>query len=335
VEHHFKTVGQRLRMGIKKITGDPVRGPFYFDCLGNPWIRKRALGVIAGSGVGKTTIALDIFKHMILNNLDNDDIFVFFSLEMPEEDIIERWINLVGEDSGLADRLYVIANEDDDGEPRIINLQKMYWYCKDIMKSTGKKIASVALDHAGILNNTIDITKKPSFEAEGELNGGRGNIRALALSNIYKQFKPLSKMLDTFLVVLTQTTKDKGQGDVFPGIDGAYGSAQYEWGMDYIMTLKQPLMRVQKETSLSILAWRYVKIREKSKEDKVGTYDERVLHFDIETGSLRPLDGNELAEFTEMEQKAVQARKNAEKGVSSSYLNSPNLRSLSKLLKKA
>lgn len=334
VENHFKTVGQKLKMGVRKRVGDPVRGPFYFDCLGNPWVKKRLLGLLAGPGVGKTTVALNIFKHMIENSPDNDDVFVFFSLEMPEAEIIERWVNLVGEESELVDRLYVIANEDDEGEPRLINLQKIYWYCKDIIKSTGKKVASVAIDHIGILNNTIDITRKPTFEAEGEMNGGRGNIRALSMGRICTQVKVLAKMLDTFFIVLTQTTKEKGQGDIPIDKDGAYGAAQYEWIMDYIITVWQPLMRVQNETDLRVLGWRYVKIREVHKDDKVMHYENKLLFYELGSGNLRALTGNELAEFTNMDEKARIARKNAEKRVADSYTNSPSLKNLNKLLKK-
>lgn len=333
-KNHFMTVGQKLKTKTKVFLPDPVNGPEFFDCLEGSWRRKQVLGLIAGSGVGKTSVALVIFKHMIENNPDNDDVFVFFSLEMPEEEIIERWIALVGEDSDLADRLYVIGNEDEEGEPRSIGLQQIVWYCEDIKKSTGKNIASVAVDHIGIINNVIDTRKKPTFGAKGELDGGWGDEKALSMPSLCKAVKPLAKMLDTFLIVLTQTTKSKGAGDTPIDKDGAFGTASYEWMMDYIITLWQPLMRVHKDTELRPLAWMYAKIRKKHKNDRITTHEQMLLNYDQEVGELRPLEGSERAEFDKMLPLANEARKAAERKEVNGYKNSPSIKKLKLLMSK-
>jgi hypothetical protein len=326
----FKTVGEKLKAGIKSLKGERVNGPVFFDCLYNGWRKSQVLGMIAGSGVGKTSAALKVFYDMIKNN-DDDDVFVFFSLEMPEHEIEERWINLVGKNTKLANRLFVIGNEDEEGEPRNISLQDIYFFCEKIKKETGKNIKSVVIDHIGIINNVIDIEVEPSFNAEGDVDGGRGSRRALSLPNLMKAMKPLAKMLDTFLIVLTQTTKTKGGGDVPIDKDGAFGSAAYEWMMDYILTLWQPLMRVQQETDMRILAWQYAKIRSKNKRDPIQSHQMCLLHYDLDSGDLRPITGEEHAEFERLLPAANEARKAAEKKESNAYTRGPSLKDLEKL----
>jgi hypothetical protein len=329
-EIKFKTVGEKLKSGRTTLKGEKVHGPDFFDCLKHGWRTSQVLGLIAGSGVGKTSAALKIFYDMISNN-DDDDVFVFFSLEMPEYEVEERWVNLVGENTELADRLFVIGNEDEAGEPRNISLQDIYFYCEDIKKQTGKKIKSVVIDHIGIINNVIDINVEPSFQAEGDTDGGRGSRRALSLPNMCKAMKPLAKMLDTFLIVLTQTTKSKGGGDTALDKDGAFGSASYEWMMDYIITMWQPLMRVYKDTEIRILAWQYAKIRNKHRDDRVVTHQQCLLSYDMDTGDLRSITGEEHAEFERLLPAANEARKASEKKESNSYTRGPSIKDLEKL----
>lgn len=331
IKSEFKTVGEKLKTPRESQRGQKVHGPEFFDCLYKGWRKGQVLGLIAGSGVGKTSVALKIFKDMIENNPDNDDIFIFFSLEMPEYEIEERWVNLVGKDSPLANRLYVIGNEDEKGEPRNITLQDIYWFCSDIRKNSGKNIGSVVIDHIGIVNPMINLKKEPTFQAEGDLEGGYGSNRALSMPSLCKATKTLAKTLDTFLVVLTQTTKSKGAGDTPLDKDGAFGTASYEWMMDYIITCWQPLMRIHKDTDLRVLAWQYAKIRGKHKKDQVTTHEQCLLHYDMDTGDLRPTSGEEYEEFKQLLPVANEARKAAEKRESNSYSRGPSIKDLKKL----
>lgn len=330
-KNKFKTVGEKKREGRTIIAGQLVNGPAEFDCLMNKWRKGQVFGLIAGSGVGKTTVALKIFRDMIVNNPDNDDVYIFYSLEMPEHEIEERWEALVGADSPLANRLYVIGNEDENGEPRNITLQDIYFFCQDIKKNTGKDIGSLIIDHIGLINPVIDLKKKPTFGAEGDLEGGYGMTRTLSMSSICKALKMLAKQLNTFLIPLTQTTKAKGAGDVPIDKDGAFGTASYEWNMDYIFTMWQPLMRIHKDTDLRVLAWQYVKIRNKHKHDPITTHQPCLLRYDSETGDLVDLTGEEFAEFEILLPLANEARKAAEKKEASSYSRGPNLKDLQKL----
>jgi hypothetical protein len=94
-KNKFKNVAQKIRCGETTKERELVKGPYYMDCLINGWAKSNVLGLVGGSGVGKTATTLENFKHMIENNKDeNDDIYVFFTLEMPENEIIERWVAL-------------------------------------------------------------------------------------------------------------------------------------------------------------------------------------------------------------------------------------------------
>lgn len=307
----FLTVGQRNRtVNPENNLGSMVKGTWYFDTtvLGFPWRKREILGLIAGAGVGKTSVTLKWMKDAIENNSDNDDVYVFFSLEMSEGEIIERWNRLVGPNSKLADRLYVIGNENQKGEPRNIGIQEILEDCQELKKLTGKNIGMLAIDHIGILGKQIDTRKKYTFGIQSEPNSGFGDIRTLSLASLVSQMKPLSKLLDTFIIVLTQTTKGKGQGDLPIDKDGAFGVSQYENIMDRIVTIWQPLQRVQHLTHIRFLAWQYVKIRNKNKADRIQTYEPKLLTFELDTGDLKVTTQEEYQEFQRLYPQTIEIR---------------------------
>lgn len=321
-DEKYQTVGQRLRsQDHEKNLGQPVKGTWYFDygVLGEPWRKKELLGIIAGTNVGKTAVTLKIIKDTIENNPDNDDIHVFIELEMTEAEVIQRWVKLVGPTSPLADRLYVIGNEDDKGEPRTIGLQEVVEICQDLMKLTGKKIGTLTIDHIGILSKHIDVNKKYTFGIQSEIGAGHGTIKALSLNSLATQLKPLAKLLNVFLIVLTQTTKEKGIGDLPVAKDGAYGISQYENIMDRIITIWQPLMRVQNQTTIRFLAFQYAKIRNKSNNDKIQALEPKLLTYLMESGDLRVTTPEEYHEFQKLLPLAQQARENIQKKKSEGY----------------
>lgn len=323
LDKKFKSVGDTLRHDSdnNRKLGAPVRGTWYFDydVLGEPWRKKEVLGLIAGTGVGKTTVTLKWIKDSIENNPQNDDIFIFVSLEMPEAEIIKKWIALVGANSPLADRLFVVGNEDEKGDPRNIGLQEIVEIAQDIKKLTGKNIGMLAIDHIGILQRHIDTRKKYTFAIHSEPGAGWSDIRMLSLNTVATQMKALAKILDTFLIVLTQTTKGKGAGDLPIDKDGAYGISQYENIMDRIITIWQPLMYVQAQTPCYFLAWQYVKIRSKSNGDRIKCYEPKLLTYVMQTGDLRVTTQEEYLEFQRVLPMAVEARENREKKKANGY----------------
>lgn len=158
----------------------------------------------------------------------------------------------------------------------------------------------MAIDHVGIISKHIDTRKPYTFGIDAEINSGFGNIRTLSLNSLCNQLKVLCKMLDTFIIVLTQTTKEKGVGDLPIDKDGAYGMSNYENIMDRIITIWQPLKLVQAQTKLKFLSWQYVKIRSKHADDKIQTNESKVLTFDLTTGDLRNATPEEYTEFNRL-----------------------------------
>lgn len=312
LNNKFMTVGQRNRtIDETRNLGDLVRTTSYFDTdvLGNPWRKREITGLIAGTGVGKTTVTLKWVKDAIQNNPENDDIFVFFSLEMAVGEIVSRWNKLVGKDSPLADRLYVIGNETESFEPRNIGLQEILEDCRELKKLTGKNIGIVAIDHVSIISRHIDTRKKYTFGIDSEMNAGYGHTRTLSLNSVCNQLKPLIKMIDCHLIVLTQTTKDKGVGDQPIDKDGAYGMSNYENIVDRIITIWQPLKLVQHQTKVNFLAYQFAKIRNKHQDDKIQTNEPKLLTFDISTGDLRSTTPEEYSEFLRLLPATIEMRK--------------------------
>lgn len=335
-KHKFKTVSEYLKDDKNKVLEPQIFGPHYldFEVLGEPWRRKELLGIIAGAGIGKTAFALNIVRDMIRNNPHNDDVFVFFSLEMSKGQIIKRWIKLVGEDSQLANRLYVIDTQDDKGMPTSIGLQEMYEYCTEIKQVTGKHIGAFIIDHFHIISSHIDIRKKPNFGIKNEQNTGYGDIRNLSFNGLATQLKSLVKTLDSFGIILTQTTKEKGAGDTPIGKDGAYGVSQYEWIVDRILTIWQPLMRVQNQAKSHFLAFQYAKMREKHPLDQIKEYDPKLLTYDMSSGNLKVTTGEEYTHFMELFPAANEARENSIKKKPSSYSIQVNLKGIDEAINK-
>lgn len=334
-KNKFQPVSAYLLADRSKIIEPQIYGPHYMDyeVLGEPWRAKELLGIIAGAGVGKTAVALNIVKEIIENNPHNEDIYVFFSLEMSKGQIIKRWVKLVGENSKLADRLYVVDSQDENGMPLNIGLQEIYEYCSEIKQVTGKNLGAYIIDHFHIISTHIDINKKPNFGIGNEQGTGWGSIQNLSLNGLATQLKSLTKTLNTFGIILSQTTKEKGVGDLPIGKDGAYGASQYEWIMDRILTIWQPLMRVQSLTPYRFLAFQYAKIREKHKNDLIQEYDPKLLTYNMETGTLEVTTPDEYETFRELLPKANEAREATQKKKSDAYSIQFDLEGIKDLVK--
>lgn len=335
-KNKFQTVSEFLNQPEETVSEPQVLGPHYldYDVLGEPWRKKELLALLAGPGVGKTAMAMNIIRDIIQNNPHNDEVFVFFSLEMTKKQIINRWVKLVGGNSKLADRLYVVENKGPDGMPINVGLQEIYEYCAELKQTTGKEIGALAIDHFHIISSHINVNKKPNFGITAEQNVGWGGIRNLSLNALATQLKALVKALDTFGIILSQTTKEKGVGDLPIGKDGAYGVSQFEWIMDRIVSIWQPLMRVQNECDTKFLAFQYSKIREKHPKDKIFEYDPKLLTYDMHSGNLRVTTEDEYHKFMEFLPKANAAREALQKKKSDAYSIQIDLKELDAAVEK-
>jgi hypothetical protein len=289
---NIKSLGDLRAEG--RVTGknDPskyVNGPSKIDCLARPWHRGDLTGILAGPGVGKTTFVLYMFKHILLNNPTG--VVAFVSLEMTAGEIAEKWFKATEECPEIADRFYVVENYDEEGKSRDLTSQQIKYELKKIRETLGETLIAFALDHLHEIN----------------ING------AVDYNPVCKDLKNTAVELDTHGFILSQTTKGKGIGDIPVAKDGCYGTSRYEWLMTNILTIFQPLKRVQKECSLPVLAWSYVKIRYKNAKDKVKEDMNYLLRYDFETEDLVELNNNEKTDFALYYEKVLELRQNEEK----------------------
>jgi hypothetical protein len=290
--NNIQSMGDLLRSG--KITGkvDPtklVHGPKNFDCLERPWSRGDITMIYAGAGIGKTSTILYIYRHILLNNPDG--IVVFVSLEMTAQEIAEKWCMLTADCPEISDRFFMVENYDDQGISKMLTVDGIKYELKKIKEALGQTLIATTIDHLHQINNNGAMDYNPTMDA----------------------LKVLAVEVDTHLFVPSQTTKGKGVGDIPVPKDGCFGTSKAEWLATHILTIFQPLLRVQKEADLPILGWQYAKIRYKNKEDKVKENMNYLLYFEHDTQNLRELSRQEKADFCMYYEKVLELRANEEK----------------------
>ena len=136
--------------------------------------------------------------------------------------------------------------------------------------------------------------------------------------------KVVAERLNCFLIVQNQSTIERaGHGDQPMGINAAYGSADFAWFSDYIITVWQPLKRVQSETPITASGWQYSKIREVGLNDLTRTYTRHGLYYDLATGDFRKFTEIEMEEFQKFCERADVLRNADEKKKGIKYEQSP------------
>ncbi len=251
-----------------------------FDRTESGFRLTQVMGLIGGSGSGKTTFALNMFYHFALRNPSYTHVFV--SLEQPEGEIAQRWLKIAGEDSNLHDRIHVLGNYNPDGTYRNLSLPEIEDYIVKLKEETGTEIGCVCIDHVGVL-------RKESRNGEGQ-----------ALIDIFHQMKAFANRTKCFLMMQSQTSREKaGNGDQEIGKDGAYGSTVFEWYCDYVVTTWQPLKRIYPQAPhLTCSAFAMPKIRHKNTlKDRITEEDNFVLKFDPATERLREMTQQEESAY--------------------------------------
>jgi len=270
---------------ILQKTGENIKGTRlncwkYIDDTENGFRIGQVLGLVAGSGVGKTTMALNIFLGFVENNPDYEHFFI--PLEQPAREIAERWALMCQGKTHLHSKVHVISNYTDEGVFRDLSLNDIKQHILDFKKNTGKKVGCVVIDHIGVLcnNNKLGVEE--------------------GLKGIAKAMKGFAMETETFLIMQSQTSREKaGIGDLELNKDAAFGTSVFENFCDYLVTLWQPLKRVYSiEGCPTILSYKFCKIRHKNqKRDKIIEDTPYSVFFDTETQLIRPL--------TEIEEKGL------------------------------
>lgn len=268
-----------VRQILSKHEGDSIKGTRfpcwkYIDNTEHGFRLGQVIGLVAGSGVGKTAVALNLFMGFVQSNPEYEHFFI--PLEQPADEIADRWRNMCGDNLALYDKVHVISNYDDKGTFRDLSLQTIKDYILKFQRVTGKKVGSVVVDHIGVLAN----------------EHGDDGIKTLA-----KAMKGFAVETNTLLVMQSQTSREKaGIGDLELNKDAAFGTSVFENFCDYLLVCWQPLKRCYDNPACpTVTAFKFCKIRHKKQGLDIIKEDVCYkLIFDPKTEILR--------EFTQMEE---------------------------------
>lgn len=248
--------GLTLSNSVREIldrAGDALKGTRfpcyrYLDATHHGFRLGQVVGLVAGSGVGKTAVALNMFKGFVQNNPDYDHFFV--PLEQPANEIADRWNTMCGKDTFLHDKVHVISNYAEDGTFRHLSFTEIKDYILKFQQLTKRKIGCVVIDHIGAL-------KKTGKDGENQ-----------DLMDICHDMKAFAIQTNTLLVMQSQCSREKaGVGDLELNKDAAYGTVYFESYCDYLMTIWQPLKRCYSNKDCpTITAYKFCKIRHKNRE---------------------------------------------------------------------
>lgn len=249
------------------------------------------MGLVAGAGVGKTAVALNLFRGFVTSNPQYDHLFV--SLEQTKNEIALRWKTMCGDDTSLHKKVRIIDNYRPDGSFRDLSLAEIKDYVLHYQKTTSKKIGCVVIDHIGILCNNNKL---------GQDEG---------VKQIAKAMKGFAIETNTFLIMQSQTSREKaGIGDLELNKDAAFGTSVFENFCDYLVTLWQPLKRVYSQGAPTILAYKFCKIRHKKQGKDVIQEDVPYMaYFDPETETIREATQDEEKSFNYFLAQATNKRK--------------------------
>jgi len=249
------------------------------------------MGLVGGSGVGKTAFGLNLFKWCAEFNPDYHHFVV--PLEQPDNEIAERWAKICNGNTDLNKKVHVMSNYDSDGNFRHLSFSEIKEYIQQWERGTGNKVGCVMVDHIGAL-------KKKDSDNENQ-----------GLMDICHEMKAFAVQTKTFLIMQSQTSREKaGWGDLELDKDAAYGTTTFEWYCDYLVTIWQPLKRCHSEESCpTVTAFKYCKIRHKHKNDVIKEDVRYHLSFEPDTETFDDLTEDKREAFKFFLAKSTNKRK--------------------------
>lgn len=288
----FKSLGERVRSNelskgwdrSKKINSAP-----YTDKLERPFLRGDVTGILAPSGVGKTTYCLNEILWQLIQNPSG--ICIMYVLEQDASEINEKWEALAQNYGDLADRFYIFSNFDDDmiGKESM-SIVDIKHKAKSLKNALGETVISIVLDHLHLIRNS-----------------------ASDYNPVAVEIKKMAKELDTHIFIVSQTQKANQIIDLPVPRTGCYNCSAFEWNVSNIISIFQPLSRVQSEANLPLLGYQFCKIRYKNVKDEIKENMNYLLYFNHDTQALRELTPNEKTEFSHWYDKVIELRQNEEK----------------------
>lgn len=254
------------------------------------------IGLIGGSGVGKTSFGLNIFRWCAEINPTYHHFFI--PLEQPSNEIAERWDRISDGDQRLNGKIHIMSNYAEDGNFRHLSLAEIREYIEKWQEKTGNKVGCVMIDHIGALKKTGNSDEKQD------------------IIDICHDMKAFAVQLNVLLVMQSQTSREKaGIGDLELNKDAAYGASQFEWYCDYLITIWQPLKRCHaEETCPTVTAFKYCKIRHKKPlQDVIKEDVPYFFYFDSDHEQLRDMTQDEEIAFNFFLKKSTNKRKSDRK----------------------
>lgn len=280
-----------LQKGPEALKGTRFACHSYLDATHHGFRLGQVIGLVAGSGVGKTAMALNMFEGFVKNNPDYDHFFI--PLEQPTNEIAERWRNICGDRVHLHDKVHVISNYGEDGSFRHLSFDEIREYLMEFQKETGRKIGCVVIDHIGAL-------KKKGKDGENQ-----------DIMDICHSMKAFAIQTNTLLIMQSQSSREKaGIGDLELSKDAAYGTVYFESYCDFLITIWQPLKRCYTESACpAVTAFKFCKIRHKKMGiDQIQEDVCYKLLFDPSTERFRELTQQEEKSFDFFNKQATNKR---------------------------
>lgn len=253
------------------LEGTPFRCYKYVDDTEVGFRLGHVMGLVAGSGVGKTAMALNLFMGFVESNPDY--VHFFCPLEQSDTEIASRWKRMCGENTKLHSKVQILSNYDSKGQFRDLSLDDIKTHILEFQEKTGKQVGCVVIDHIGVLCNNNKL---------GQDEG---------VKQISKAMKGFAVETNTFLIMQSQTSREKaGIGDLELNKDAAFGTSVFENFCDYLVVLWQPLKRMYAEGAPTVMAYKFCKIRHKRQGvDNILEDVPYTLYFDPNTERVREL----------------------------------------------
>lgn len=277
-----------------------INGPETFDCLTRKWSRGDILNLLGGSGVGKSEISLQFLKGILENNPDG--IVCYVSLEMQIEEVAQRWNKITQGNPEISDRLYVIPAYDLDGSVKNVDVSYIKTYMDNIKYSSDKDLLAFVLDHFNIFDIFCNA------------------VGVAALNKLVQDIKSIAIEQQCFGIVLSQVPKGPAQsGDIPIEAHEAFGTSSLKHFAHYVMQIHKPLLKVEEDAKMNILAWSYVKIREVDENDLVKLKGNNLLCYDLKSREFRDLTVKEDTRFRMFYDMVLEMREAEEKKKSYAY----------------
>lgn len=265
------TVRELLSRGEDTNAGERFPCHILIDDTVHGFRLGQVIGIIGGSGVGKTTLTLNTFLWFAERNPNFHHFF--FSLEQPAGEIANRIRTICGDNDSLYDRIHIVSNYTDTGDFIHFSIDQIEKHLLEFQEKTQQKVGAAVIDHIGVLAKS---------EKNGENDG---------LIGICRRMKAVAVKINIVLIMLSQAPREKaGVGDLELDKSSAYGTVFFESFLDYCICLWQPLKRVYHMGAPTVMAFKFAKIRHKKQGQDVIKEDICYqLFFDPKTERLREL----------------------------------------------